>query len=154
MGSTGKVRAGTPSQLRTFDPVRLGDLEYRAWVGYYLRRWPQVLIALVGLVRAGFGMDWRRTLHGAWLVLRAARLWAPYPDNDPKRAKACMRRFYTLVKLTYGERLAEAIPDARLVRIDDSRTFVSEDQPERLGELIGGFVRETSGAAAPASAGL
>jgi pimeloyl-ACP methyl ester carboxylesterase len=57
-------------------------------------------------------------------------------------------------KLTYGERLAEAIPDARLVRIDDSRTFVSEDQPERLAELIGGFVRETSGAAAPASAGL
>ena len=57
-------------------------------------------------------------------------------------------------KLTYGERLAEAIPDARLVRIDDSRTFVSEDQPERLAELIGGFVRETSGAAAPTPAGL
>ena len=49
-------------------------------------------------------------------------------------------------KLTYGERLAAAIPDARLVRIEASRTFVSEDQPERLAELIGGFVRETSGA--------
>jgi pimeloyl-ACP methyl ester carboxylesterase len=50
-------------------------------------------------------------------------------------------------KLIYGERLAAAIPDARLVRIEDSRTFVSEDQPERLAELIRGFVRETSGAA-------
>ena len=49
-------------------------------------------------------------------------------------------------KLIYGERLAAAIPDARLVRIEASRTFVSEDQPERLAELIGGFVRETSGA--------
>jgi len=103
MVSTGKVRAGTPSQLRTFDPVRLGDLEYRAWVGYYLRRWPQVLIALVGLVRVGFGMDWRRTLQGAWLVLRAAQLWAPYPNNDPSGARACMQRFFTLVSHAYGE---------------------------------------------------
>jgi pimeloyl-ACP methyl ester carboxylesterase len=51
-------------------------------------------------------------------------------------------------KLAYGERLAAAIPDARLVRVEDSRTFVSEDQPERLAELIGNFVRESSGAAA------
>jgi hypothetical protein len=72
MDDTGKVSAGTTSRLRTFDPVRLADLEYRAWVGYYLRRWPQVLIASVGLVRAGFGMDWYLTLHGAWLVLRAS----------------------------------------------------------------------------------
>ena len=97
------MSAGTPSRLRTFDPVRLADLEYRAWVGYYLRRWPQVLIASVGLVREGFGMDWYLTLHGAWLVLRANQLWAPYPDNDPNRARACMRRFYAPVKLTYGE---------------------------------------------------
>ena len=103
MSSTGKVSVGMPTRLRSFDPVRLADLEYGAWVGYYLRRWPRVLIALVRLVRMGFGMDWRRTLHGAWLMLRAAQLWAPNPDNDPKWALACMRRFYTLVKLTYGE---------------------------------------------------
>ena len=103
MSSTGKVSVGMPTRLRSFDPVRLADIEYRAWVGYYLRRWPQVLIALVRLVRMGFGMDWRRILHGAWLMLRAAQLWAPNPDNDPKGALACMRRFYTLVKLTYGE---------------------------------------------------
>ena len=103
MSSTGKVSVGTPTRLRSFDPVRLADLEYRAWVGYYLRQWPRVLIAAVGLVRVGFGMDWYRTLHGAWLVLRANQLWAPYPDNHPKRAQACMRRFYALVRLTYGE---------------------------------------------------
>ena len=100
---TGKVSTGTPTRLRSFDPVRLADLEYRAWVGYYLRNWPQVLRASIGLVRQGFGMDWFRTLHGSWLVLRANQLWAPYPDNNPKRARACMRRFYGLVRLTYGE---------------------------------------------------
>jgi hypothetical protein len=100
---TGKVSIGTPTRLRSFDPVRLADLEYRAWTGYYLRKWPRVLRASVGLVRVGFGMDWYRTLHGAWLVLRANQLWAPFPDNHPKRARACMRRFYALVRLTYGE---------------------------------------------------
>jgi hypothetical protein len=100
---TGKVSTGTPTRLRSFDPVRLADLEHQAWVGYYLRKWPQVLRASIGLVRAGFGMDWYRTLHGAWLVLRANQLWAPFPDNHPKRAQACMRRFYALVRLTYGE---------------------------------------------------
>jgi hypothetical protein len=100
---TGKVSTGTPTRLRSFDPVRLADLEYQAWVGYYLRKWPQVLKASVGLVRVGFGMDWYRTLHGAWLVLRANQLWASFPDNHPKRARGCMRRFYALVRLTYGE---------------------------------------------------
>jgi hypothetical protein len=102
MGS-GKTGEGSPNRLRSFDPLRIADLEYRVWVGYYLRRWPQVLVASVGLVRAGFGMDWTRTLHGAWLVLRANQLWAPFPDNDPERARACMRRFYALVRLSYGE---------------------------------------------------
>jgi hypothetical protein len=92
-----------PSRLRSFDPGRIADLEYRAWVGYYLRNWPQVLTASVGLVRVGFGMDWYRTLHGAWLVLRANQLWAPFPANDPDGARACMRRFYALVRLSYGE---------------------------------------------------
>ena len=100
---TGKVSTGTPTRLRSFDPVRLADLEYRAWVGYYLHNWPQVLRASVGLVRLGFGMDWFRTMHGAWLVLRANQLWAPFPDNDPDGARACMQQFYELVKARYGE---------------------------------------------------
>ena len=100
---TGTVSTGPPVRLRSFNPVRLADLEYRAWVGYYLRNWPQVLMASLGLVRMGFGMDWYRTLHGAWLALRAIQLWAPYPDNHPNRARAYMRRFYALIRLTYGE---------------------------------------------------
>ena len=60
-------------------------------------------MAFVALLRMGSGMDWYRTLRGAWLVLRAVQLWAPYPDNDPDGARACMRRFYALVRLSYGE---------------------------------------------------
>jgi hypothetical protein len=101
--TTAAVSAGSPNRLRSFDPVRIADLEYRMWVGYYLHRWPQVLAAMVGLIRLGFGMDWVRTLHAAWLMLRASQRWAPFPDNDPDGARACMRRFYALVRLRYGE---------------------------------------------------
>ena len=103
MSGTGNVSDGPPKRLRSFDPVRLADLEYRAWVGYYRRRWAQVLIAAIGAVRSGFGLDWLRTLQGSWLALRAIQLWAPYPDNHPKRAEAYMQRFYVLVRQAYGE---------------------------------------------------
>jgi hypothetical protein len=105
--------AARPIPPRSFDPGRIADLEYQAWTGYYLRDWPQVLTAIVKLVREGFGMDWYRTLHGAWLMVRAAQLWAPIPDNDPDGARACMRRFYTLVRLSYGEP-ANPVEAARL----------------------------------------
>ena len=49
-------------------------------------------------------------------------------------------------KLSFAERLADAIPGARLERIPDSYTFVSEDQPERLAELISAFSREPNSA--------
>ena len=44
------------------------------------------------------------------------------------------------------EALASTLPNARLEWIDDSYTFVAEDQPERLAELIAGFVREPAAA--------
>jgi hypothetical protein len=97
------VNASSPNRLRSFDPVRIAGLEYYAWTGYYLRRWPQVLAASVGLVRLGFGMDLDRSVQGAWLVMRANQLWAPFPDNDPDGARSCMQQFYELVRLTYGE---------------------------------------------------
>jgi len=94
--------AGQPGPLRSFDPLRIADLEYRAWVGYYQRRWFSVLAAFVSLVRQGFGMSWPRTLYGSSLMLRAIQLWAP-KDNDADKCRATMRKFYALVKLTYGK---------------------------------------------------
>jgi hypothetical protein len=99
---TAKVQV---SEIRSFDPNRVGHWEWRVWVAYYRRQWGIVLVSAVGLVRAGFGMDWVRTLRGAWLVLRANQLWAPHPDNDPDGARRCMERFYRLVAAATGERL-------------------------------------------------
>jgi pimeloyl-ACP methyl ester carboxylesterase len=51
-------------------------------------------------------------------------------------------------KLSFAERLAATIPGAKLEPIEDSYTFVSEDQPERLASLIESFAREPSPARA------
>jgi pimeloyl-ACP methyl ester carboxylesterase len=83
------------------------------------------------LVKVLRGIDKRYTLEAARALERfelpTLIAWAP---KD---------RFF---KLEYAERLAAAIPNARLETIPDSRTFVPEDQPERLAELIREFARE------------
>jgi hypothetical protein len=73
--------------VHSFDPVRLATHEANAWVAYYQRRWATFLRAALGLVREGFVLP----------LPRANQAWAPYPDNDPDRARAIMRRFYALV---------------------------------------------------------
>jgi pimeloyl-ACP methyl ester carboxylesterase len=40
----------------------------------------------------------------------------------------------------HGRRLAELLPQGRFTLIEDSRTFVPEEQPERLAELIRDFL--------------
>jgi pimeloyl-ACP methyl ester carboxylesterase len=45
-------------------------------------------------------------------------------------------------KVSLAHRLAERLPRARVEEIAGARTFVSEDQPERLARLIADFVRE------------
>ncbi len=79
--------------------------------------------------RAAFaGLDPRHTLE-------AAQRMAGF-DRPALIAWAREDRFFPPA---HAERLAEILPNARLEWVDDSYTFVSEDQPERLVELIGGF---------------
>ena len=154
------VSASSPNRLRSFDPVRVARLEYRAWVGYYLRRWPQVLAASVGLVRSGFGMDWERTLQGAWLVMRANQLWAPFPDNDAGGARSCMEQFYELVRQSYGEPADPA--QAAALEVDWWRVHREVQRApgaaEPAGELVASLTRlychlyaETEAAVMPAA---
>ena len=43
----------------------------------------------------------------------------------------------------HGRRLAEALPQGRLVEVPDSYTLIPEDQPGELARAIRGFIRET-----------
>ena len=99
-----RARANTTaaSPMRSFDPHAVGTYECRAWETYYRRRWAAFLWASIGMVRSAFRMSWRKTLVGAWLVLRANMKWAPFPDNDPDAARALMRRFYEMLAASEG----------------------------------------------------
>lgn len=88
---------------RSFDPRRVGSLECDAWVAYYRREWVTFLRSAVAVTHHTFGLPWRSTIRGAWLVMRANQLWAPFPDNDPDGARRAMARFYELVVRTHGE---------------------------------------------------
>jgi hypothetical protein len=99
---------------RSFDPVRVGNLETDAWAAYYRHEWSAFLKAAVGMVGAGFGMGPLRTVQGAWYVLRANQLWAPFPDNDPDGARDQMRRFYALVAKTTGALSIDPVRASRL----------------------------------------
>jgi pimeloyl-ACP methyl ester carboxylesterase len=49
-----------------------------------------------------------------------------------------------LMKPGYGKRLAQCLPDGRLVEVADSYTLIPEDQPERCAQLIRTFIEETA----------
>jgi len=76
------------------------------------------------------GVDTRYTLEAAEKLGRFDKpvllVWTPEKD---------------FFKWEHAEALSEAFPDARLERMDDSYTFVPEDQPERLAHLIAEFAR-------------
>ena len=88
-------------------------------------------------------------------------LWAPLPDNDPEGARRCMRRFYALVKLTYGhpENPAEA---ARLEvdwwRAHRENQYATEERGagdelvESVTRLYSFLYREPADAVRPAAA--
>src|SRR5919204_3464402 len=52
----------------------------------------------------------------------------------------------------HGRRLAELLPNARLVEIADSRTLIPLDQPAALARAVREFIRDTAGDREPARA--
>jgi pimeloyl-ACP methyl ester carboxylesterase len=98
------------------------------WIEPSLRD-PAIRRDVIGLLR---GIDKRDTLAAAQ-KLRSF-------DRPTLLAWA---RDDVVFKPRFAERLAGDIPNSRLEWIEDSRSFVPEDQPERLAELIGEFVRES-----------
>ena len=72
---------------------------------------------------------------------RAAERLAEF-DKPVLVAWAADDRFFPL---EHGRRLAQILPNGHFVSIEDSYTFVSEDQPDVLAKQIGGFLEETPG---------
>jgi pimeloyl-ACP methyl ester carboxylesterase len=102
------------------------DEVMRAWVG------PALNDAGVrrDAVKALKGLDPHYTLDAA------ARL-----ASFERPALLAWAREDRIFPFAHAERLAAILPDARVVPIDDSYSFVPEDQPGPLAEAIQEFVR-------------
>jgi pimeloyl-ACP methyl ester carboxylesterase len=98
------------------------------------------------LTRGGIRRDVRKLLGGLdpTYTLDAAAKLASW-DRPALIAWSEKDRFFPT---EHAERLAKVIPNARLEWIAGARTFAMEDQPERVAELIGSFMRESVGARA------
>jgi pimeloyl-ACP methyl ester carboxylesterase len=122
-------------------PMAYGRLIKRDFRGAPTREWVEPFLSDGGVrrdtVKVLKGIDPKYTFEAAE-KLRSF-------ERPAMLAWAVEDRFF---KLSYAERLAETIPGARLERIEDSYTFVPEDQPERLAELIDSFAREATSARA------
>lgn len=91
-----KYRSMPRARDFSFDPVAVGRSECDAWATYYRRDWWRFLRSVLAMVRSGFALGPVADLRGAWYVLRANQVWAPYPDNDPQAARRLMAGFYRL----------------------------------------------------------
>ena len=132
-----------PGSLWLLDKAARPDAVRRAFFGPLAQQIPgsEILESYAGQVRN------QGIRHDLGKVLKALR--ARYTEEAAEKlpqleAPALMvwaegDRFFPG---SHAERLAELIPDGRVEWVKDSKTFVSEDQPERTAEVIGRFMAE------------
>jgi pimeloyl-ACP methyl ester carboxylesterase len=143
-----------PARVPGMIPIAFGGLRLRAMrrlpIAYgWLTTGPidrdaEDSYVLPVLTRGGVRRDVRKLLGGldpAYTLDAAAKLasW----DRPALIAWSEKDRFFPT---EHAERLAKVIPNARLEWIAGARTFSMEDEPERVAELIGSFMRESAGA--------
>jgi pimeloyl-ACP methyl ester carboxylesterase len=121
-------------------PIAYGWLIKRDFAGAPTREWVDPYLASKGVRRDVIKV--LRAIDPKYTFEAAERLRTF--DRPTMLAWAVEDRFF---KLSFAERLADTIQGATLEKIEDSYTFVSEDQPERLAELIAKFAREPAAVA-------
>jgi pimeloyl-ACP methyl ester carboxylesterase len=141
-----------PARIPGAIPIAFGGMRFRAmrrlpiaygWLSNEpMEREAEDSYVLPVLSSGRIRRDVRRFLNGfdpAETLDAAAKLTAW--DRPALIAWSADDRFFPP---EHGERLAKLIPGARFELIEGARTFSPEDQPERLAELIGAFVPNTS----------
>jgi hypothetical protein len=85
---------------------------------------------------------WLHATYAAYLVARAEIAFAPFPDNDVPKAKACMRRFFALINQVYH--LQIDIDRAAQVEVNwwsvHRRLFGQAENQELVDALVESYV--------------
>ena len=117
-------------------PLGFGMLTKRPIPDEITDAWMRPFLTNAGVRRDAIGL--LRAIDPRDTIAAAAKLRSF--DRPTLLAWAPEDRFF---KLKFAERLAGDIPGARLEQVADSLTFMPEDQPQRLAELIGQFMRSS-----------
>lgn len=100
--------------------------------------------------------DWLRPLRTDPAIRRDFRHYGTHVRRDELlEAAQGLRRFDRpalvvwatedlMMPRAHGRRLAELLPQGRLVEVEDTRTLIPEDQPELLASLLREFVAESA----------
>jgi pimeloyl-ACP methyl ester carboxylesterase len=99
---------------------------------------------LAGMTIPGVERDLKRVIKG--LDTRYTNEAADRLREFDKPALIAWSRDDRFFKPAHAERLAQDLPNARLEWIENARSLSPEDEPDRLAELIAGFVHEPAGA--------
>lgn len=130
---TQRLRLGRRIGLGILARTTLPDALMRSWCEPFLTE-PTIRRETIAFLRAARPQD---------LMEVSARLHRF--DGPALLVWAPEDRFFTIA---LGRRLRDALRQARLVEVDDAKTFVSWDQPARLAQEIRSFVREPAAQAA------
>jgi pimeloyl-ACP methyl ester carboxylesterase len=128
----------------TLAPLRLARVRSLAFAPFskqvpeeLVRSWTEPSLTDAGVRRDGqkfaIGMDKRHTL-------RAAKRFGSV-DQPTLLTWGTADRIFPQ---RYAKRLADEIPNARLVEIEGGKTFVPVDEPQTVADAIGAFLRETA----------
>jgi pimeloyl-ACP methyl ester carboxylesterase len=148
-----KAAAAIPGAMKLLmAPMRLRAPRRLPFAFGWLVTWPidrqaEDSYVLPVVTIAGVERDLKRVIKG--IDTRYTNDAADRLREFDKPALIAWSRDDRFFKPAHAERLVQDLPNARLEWIENARTFSPEDDPDRLAELIAGFVREPAPRAAP-----
>jgi hypothetical protein len=123
------------AHLRTFNPIRVGQLETRMWRSYYDQRYADLLGDLYALNRDEYGFSPADSLAIAWYAARAAQIFQPTRSRaEAQKALPMLERYYAVLRERGGETFDER--EAARLELDWWQLRRENAQPAEYGSVI------------------
>ena len=135
LGFSAYVFCPRTAHLRTFNPIRVGQLETRMWRSYYDQRYADLLGDLYALNRDEYGFSPADSLAIAWYAARAAQIFQPTRSRaEAQKALPMLERYYAVLRERGGETFDER--EAARLELDWWQLRRENAQPAEYGSVI------------------
>jgi len=124
-----------PRSIRTFEPVRLADLELRMWQAYYAKENVRLFGLLVTLLREQYRYSWATAAREAFHLARAAATFGNARSNYEVVLPDLEAAYGTARDWLRARFDSNAVARSELAWWV-ARRVPGEDRPEQIGSLI------------------